>query len=103
MSSDSLFVSQQPATETKPSHVELLASGNATLEGRTYYARSDTISYDGFKKLFILRSKGNRKATIWRQERIGGELKNADAQRMEFIPSKNELSLFQTSGAQGLQ
>ena len=73
----------------------MLGSGNAELEGRTFHARADTISFDESKGLYVLRSLGNSKATIWRQKQVGGEYSRADAQRMEFVPSRNQLKLDQ--------
>ena len=99
MSCEKLIASQQPESRTQPSYIVLQASGDAKLEGRKFFARSEFITYDDSKKLFILFSKGKQKTTIWRQEKIGGEFKGIDAQRMEFIPSRNILQILQSSGA----
>jgi hypothetical protein len=103
MRCDILYFSQTPETKTEPAYSQLLASGNAELEGRSFHGRADTISYDESKGLYILRSTGSRMATIWRQKQIGDELSRADAQRMEFIPARNQLKLDRTTGLQGLQ
>jgi len=76
----------------------VLGSGNAELEGRSFHARADTISFDESKGLYVLRSFGNGKATIWRQKQAGGEFSRADAQWMEFVPSRNQLKLDQSVG-----
>ena len=82
----------------------MLANGNAEMEGqnREFHGMADTISYDESKGMFMLRSIGTRKATIWRQTRPGAEPSRAEAQRMEFIPSRNDLKTFGTSGVEGL-
>lgn len=102
MRCEKLHLTQHEKTAQRPGYIEALAEGNAELEGRTFHAQADTISYDESKDLYVLRSLGNRKATIWRQERPGGEPSAADAQRMEFVPSRNQLKLDQTTGLQGL-
>ncbi len=103
MSCEKLIASQMPETKKRASYMVLQASGNAKLEGRKFFARSEFITYDDSKKLFILFSKGNRKATIWRQEKPGDDFRHNDARRMEFIPSRNFLRLHQSTGGQGLR
>ncbi|MBW3542792.1 MAG: LptA/OstA family protein, partial [Planctomycetes bacterium] len=104
MSSDKLRVIQHKNDDPElPGHIELVADGNAELEGRTFNAQADVISYDESKGLYILRSDGNRKATIWRQTEPGASPSDAQAQRMEFIPSRKQLKLVGTSGLSGLQ
>jgi hypothetical protein len=75
--------------------IELRASGNARMSGRTHYGRffgrADTISYDDSKSLIILRSDGDRQATFWHQKKPGAKRSVANAQRMEFTPSRNRL------------
>ena len=83
--------------------VQLLASGNAELEGSTFHARADQISYDEAKGLYMLRSLGKQKATIWRQSALGADFSRAEAQRMEFLPARNQLKLDRATGVQGLQ
>ena len=83
--------------------VELLADGNAFLEGRNFHAQADTISYDESKELYILRSIEPRKATIWRQETLGSEFSSLEAQRMEFSPKRGKLKLDKTTELQVLQ
>ncbi|MCH8828937.1 MAG: hypothetical protein IID45_05100 [Planctomycetes bacterium] len=77
--------------------------GNAELEGRTFHARADSISYNEAQGLYLLRSLGNRNATIWRQLKPGGKLKRAVAKRMEFNPARNWLKLDQTIGLDGVR
>lgn len=103
MRSRSLQITQHEKTETKPAYITLLARGNAELDGEKFHGRADNISYDESKGLYILKSFGKRKATIWRQTQIGGEESQFDAQRMEFIPSKNRLKLDRTTRLDGIR
>jgi hypothetical protein len=103
MRSNRLHVTQSEKTETTPAYNVVVASGNAELEGRSFHARADSITYDESKELYVLRSIGSRKATIWRQTTLGGKRNRADAQRMDFIPSRNILKFDRTTGLDGSQ
>jgi hypothetical protein len=103
MRCQSLRITQkEPPAPEETAPVELLATGNVELEGRTFNARADSISFDESKGLYTLRSQGRRKATIWRQTQLGGDLSRADAQLMNFIPSRNILKLDQATGLDGV-
>ncbi|MCA9115704.1 MAG: hypothetical protein KDA79_11515, partial [Planctomycetaceae bacterium] len=103
MQCSTLQMTQHPGDDKTPAWVELLGTGDTKVDGRSFHARADTISYDESKGLYMLRSLGSRKATIWRQKSTGGESSRADAQRMEFIPARNQLKLDRTTGLNGLQ
>jgi hypothetical protein len=92
----------EPQEKDQPGHVELLATGNVDLEGRTFNARADSVSFDESKGLYTLRSQGQREATIWRQTQLGGDLSRADARLMYFIPARNILKLDQAIGLDGV-
>ncbi|HID20832.1 MAG TPA: hypothetical protein EYP14_00315 [Planctomycetaceae bacterium] len=92
----------QPETEAFPrGYIELTARGNAKLEGRTFVARADVISYDESKGLYVLSALGNREAAIWRQVQAGGDYSVAYAKRMRFIPSRNSLEFDRASRLHG--
>ena len=101
MGCDKLTFTQHKATQTQDAWVEAMAQGNARLEGhpsRTaeleqFNALADFISFDESKGLYLIRSSGTRGATIWRQIRPGLEASPTIAQRMEFIPAKNQLKV----------
>ncbi len=93
---------KEPPSPEETGPIELLATGNVELEGRTFNARADSISFDEAKGLYTLRSQGRRKATIWRQTQVGGDTSRADAQLMNFIPSRNVLKLDQATGLDGV-
>ncbi len=92
----------EPLKKEETGYIDLLATGNVELEGRSFNARADSISYDESKGLYTLRSQGRQKATIWRQTQLGGDLSRADAQLMHFIPAKNILKLDQAIGLDGV-
>jgi hypothetical protein len=96
-------VQTQQTRNPKSAWLTMAADGNAEVDGSGFHGRADTITYDESQDLYILRSVGRRDATIWRQLRPGDKRNRADAQRMEFIPSKNELKLDKTSTLQGLR
>ncbi len=76
----------QTVIEEKPC-VQLLGAGNTRILGRGFEGRADQINYDESKGKFVLRSLGERKATIWRGKN-GGE---QHAQQMEFVPASNQV------------
>ena len=94
---EELQLTQRPTLSQRTQHVELHASGNTEMHGRSFHARSDVVSYDDSKKLFILRAIGNHEATIWHSEMHPS---GTSAQRIEFSPSRNTLELDRTTGMQ---
>lgn len=98
-----LVVTQHEATKGRGAFLTMRAAGNAEVDGRGFHARADAITYNESQDLYILRSLGRRKATIWRQEKVGQKRSRADAQRMEFIPSRNVLILDRTTTLDGLK
>lgn len=98
-----LVVTQHPTTKTEAAYVTLRAEGNAEVDGRGFHARADTITYDESRDLYVFRSIGRQKVSIWRQTKPGGERNRADAQRMQFIPSRNILTLDRTTTLDGLR
>ena len=98
---DSLQILQIKPTGTQKPYIELEAKGNAKLEGRTFNARADEITFDESKELYTLRSTGNREVTIWRQTTPDGEPSEASAKSMRFIPSQNYLRSDRTTGIRG--
>lgn len=83
-------------------HVELLAKENARLEGRSFFAQADEISYDESKGLYMLRSSGDE-SILWREKVAGGERTAVVAETFRFIPSINKIEFDKASRVQGLQ
>lgn len=101
MQCNSLTVLQLQDAETKKAHVELRAEGNAKLEGRSFFAQADSISFDESKELYTLRAKGSREVTIWRRATPGGDDDVVSAKSIWFIPSQNKLISDKTTGIRG--
>ena len=94
------FVQRETADGTK--HVELLAKENARLEGRSFFAQADEISFDESKGLYMLRSSGDE-SMLWREKAAGGERTAVVAETFRFIPSINKVEFDKASRVQGLQ
>jgi hypothetical protein len=94
------FVQRTSSEGTK--HVELLAKENARLEGRSFFAQADEISYDESKGLYMLRSSGDE-SILWREKVAGGERTAVVAETFRFIPSINKVEFDKASRVQGLQ
>ncbi len=101
MECDAMQILQVKSPGSQKPHIELEAKGNAKLEGRTFNARADEITFDESKELYTLRATGNRQATIWRQTTPNGEPSEASAKVWRFIPSTNYLKADQTTGIRG--
>ena len=94
------FVQRSDSDGTK--HVELLAKENARLEGRSFFAQADEISFDESKGLYMLRSSGDE-SILWREKVAGGERTAVVAETFRFIPSINKVEFDKASRVQGLQ
>lgn len=94
------FVQRTSSDDAK--HVELLAKENARLEGRSFFAQADEISYDESKGLYMLRSSGDE-SILWREKVAGGERTAVVAETFRFIPSINKVEFDKASRVQGLQ
>jgi hypothetical protein len=94
------FVQRTSSDNVK--HVELLAKENARLEGRSFFAQADEISYDESKGLYMLRSSGDE-SILWREKIAGGERTAVVAETFRFIPSINKVEFDKASRVQGLQ
>ena len=101
MECDSLQILQVKPAGTQKPHIELEAKGNAKLEGRTFNARADEITFDESKQLYTLRATGNRQVTIYRQTTPEGEPNELSAKSLWFIPSLNRIRSVETTGIRG--
>ena len=92
----------QVSTEEDRSYVTLVASRNARLEGQSFFAQADEISYDESKGLYVLRSKG-RDSILTREKQRGGKRAVAAARSLRFTPSQNKVEVDSASHIQGIQ
>ncbi len=67
--------------------MEVVAYGNAEVEGQTFGATGHSISYDESKEQLTLRG-GPTDAHIWQQETLGSEPRRQSAKTIQYIPSK---------------
>jgi len=102
MRAEKLQITQAENEKDDTSFVQMLATGNAQLEGKLFHARADLISFDESNEMYRLRSLGNRKAIIWHQKTVSDEFNKGVAQSISFAPSRNHLRLDQTTGLKGL-
>ena len=63
-----------------------------------FNALADTVSYDESKGRYTLKSRGNRLATLWREEKVGAPKSKAEARSLEFYPAKNTFKADQMNG-----
>jgi hypothetical protein len=99
---EQLQLTQHHDKPSDTAYLRMTATGNVDMDGKSFHARADVVTYDDLKKLFVLRAMGAQAATIWQYETPGAEANGGSAQRIEFSPSRNTLILDQTSGL-GLQ
>lgn len=92
-----------PGITKEEDTVELLAQGNARLEGQSFFAQAYEISFDETKGLYTLRSQGDQQAMLWRQARPGGKRTPVVARTFRFIPSQNYVDFGDASLVQGIQ
>jgi len=79
---------------------KMLGTGNAQIEGRGFYANADEISFDGSKKLYILRAWGTQNATI-SHDSDKGPREEASGRRIEFNRVLKKIKVDLVSGATG--
>jgi hypothetical protein len=105
MRCNELELTEQPAQGSQKATIAVVGRGNAELEGQSdqgrFTIKAAVVSFDQSKGLYTLFGDGKRDATLWRQERPGGPRSELPAQRMEFVPSRNEYRVLEASGAQG--
>ena len=98
-----LQVTQHQKTEARDEYVELLADGNAKLEGQQFHGRADRIIYDESKEQYTLHSWAPRMATLWMQNAIGGDYIPNVSQSITFKPKHHELHIHRGTVFGGVQ
>jgi hypothetical protein len=81
-----LQVTQRPQTEKELQHIEMLARGNAQIEGKTFRGEADTVTYDGSKTQYVLIGDSAGPARLWRQVKVGAPPGRNSALRIRFNP-----------------
>ena len=98
-----LSVLQMTQPGSKERSVELEATGNAFVEGRTFTARGSRIAYDQAKDQLILEGSGRALAELARQQVVGGPVSTMSAGRILYWRKTNSAQMddarFLDSGA----
>jgi hypothetical protein len=82
LSSDQLLVADMGSrTSGEPAAIEMVASGNASIEGREFSAQGWRISYARAKELVVLEGDGRNDAELWMR---GSTTPDAAAQQLRF-------------------
>ena len=87
-----LQVMQHPQTATEAQHIEMLARGNAKIEGKTFSGEADTITYDGSKTQYVLIGDSSGPARLWRQLKVGAAPGRDSAIRIHFNPITHKVT-----------
>ena len=104
VSCDRLQMTQpEGRSQTGKEMIELVAEGNAWLEGRSFSGQADVISYDSAKDLFMLRSLGENDSELTRELRPGGNRIPTIAKTIQFIRSTNMITIDKVRFSNGLQ
>jgi hypothetical protein len=77
-------------TADEPAQIELVADGNASLEGQSFLARGWRISYARSKNLVVLQGDGRTDAELWRK---GSTTPTAKLQEIRFWTHDNSIQL----------
>jgi hypothetical protein len=68
-------------------YFQVIAWGDAEVEGRRFRARAHSISYDESKELFTLKGRGTE-AGLWHQDTPGAPYREMFSRTIQFVPSK---------------
>lgn len=89
---DRLTVAQMAVPGGEPS-LELAATGNTVVEGRTFMARGARVSYAQSKDLLILEGDGRNDAELFRQMTLGGQTNRAAAKKIHYWPKTKRVNM----------
>ncbi len=95
LSSDRLTIAQPVIDRTRRGRqaIELAAEGNAFVEGTTFTARADRMTYAEAKDLLILEGTGRADAVLTRQAKVGGPSTKAAARKVLFWRTTNTVEV----------
>jgi len=72
---------------------EIMATGNAEVQGRMFHASADKITYTTAKKLLTLRGNGRNDVQLIHQKQIGGSRETIAAGTIEYWPEIPKLKI----------
>jgi len=93
LSSDRLTVREMtmPVASTGQKWIEMEASGRTLVEGHTFTARAERISYTTDKEQLVLQGDGRNDAELWYQQVKGGQYSYTAATKIMYWRGKNEI------------
>ena len=92
LSCDRLNVAQMAVPGAEPA-MELEATGNIEIEGRTFMARGARASYAQSKDLLILEGDGRNDAELFRQMTLGGPTNRTSLKKILYWPKSKRISM----------
>ena len=104
MGSDELTISLHPWPGRDEEYIQVLGVGTLSrveLEGRTFQANADVLTYDESTKLFTLQGRGENPASVSMQDHPGAEYRDSTGQRIQFNPAKPSVFIQGSKGASG--
>jgi len=91
--SDWLKVNEAPLPGSDSGSMELMAGGNATAEGDTFFSRAARMSYAQAKDLLILEGDGRTLAEVFHQPQVGGQTSKHAARKILYWPGTGRLEI----------
>lgn len=89
MNCDRLTVTEMGQNHLAQKVHEMEAAGNARVEGKTFTATAERMTYTQAKDLIVLEGDGRSDAELWRQSRVGGPTEHAAARKILFWQREN--------------
>ena len=93
LSCDRLSVTEMETPLDKRRTMELETVGNTRVEGQTYAARANRMTYSQAKDLLILEGNGRADAELFRQQHVGGTTSTVSARKIHYRPGTNTLDV----------
>ena len=93
MNCDRLTLFQIKNSRPGKAPVELVAEGNATIEGHQFKASANRMSYDQGKDSFLMVGAPRAPARLWRQTRPGAPRAETEANTIQYSPSSGALRM----------
>ena len=72
---------------------ELVAEGNTVVEGQTFTANAQRMTYTEDKGLLVLEGTPRTAAELWRQEKVGSKVSRAAARKIMFWVDTNRIEV----------
>ncbi len=93
MNCDRLKLYQLSSSTAERAPIEMEATGNSVVEGRTFTARGERISYSEAKDMLVLKGSDRNYAELWRQQYVGAPRAHASAREIHYWPRTNRVDV----------